>query len=101
MKLSVSRVTPAVEGRLCSTLENSTECMLFRSGFQMTVKSTYAIMIGLKISRQFFNQSEAKPKPIVPCTLDFFRAPLSKLQVIAGNCEFSALFAPIVIDRRE
>ena len=27
-------------------------------------------MIGLKVSRRFFNQWEAKPKPIAPCTRD-------------------------------
>ena len=41
-------------------------------------------MIGLKISHQFFNNWEAKPKPIAPCARDFSRA-LSKLQVIARN----------------
>ena len=29
------------------------------------------LVIGLKESRQFFNQREAKPKPIAPCTRDF------------------------------
>ena len=48
-------------------------------------------MIGLKDSRQLFNQSEAKP--IAPCTSDFSHA-LSKLQIIARNCDwFIALFA--------
>ena len=42
------------------------------------------LMIGLKISRQFFNKWEAKPKPIAPCARDFSRS-LSKLQVIARN----------------
>ena len=32
------------------------------------------LVIGLKGSRQFFNQWEAKPKPIAPCTRDFSRA---------------------------
>lgn len=36
------------------------------------------LVIGLKIPRQFFNQWEAKPKPIAPRTLEFSRA-LSKL----------------------
>ena len=54
-------------------------------------------MIGLKDSRQFFNQREAKPKAIAPCMRDFSRA-LSELLVIAGNCDwFIALFAPVVI----
>ena len=57
------------------------------------------LMIGLKDSRQFFNQWEAKPKPIAPCTRDFSRAS-SELQVIARNCDwFIALFAPVVIGR--
>ena len=56
-------------------------------------------MIGLKDSRQFFNQWESKPKPITPCTRDFSRAS-SKLQVIARNCDwFIALPAPVVIGR--
>ena len=56
-------------------------------------------MIGLKDSRQFFNQWEAKPKPIAPCTRDFYRAS-SELQVFARNCDwFIALFAPVVIGR--
>ena len=42
------------------------------------------LVIGLKDSRQFFNQWEAKPKPIAPCTRDFSRA-LSEFQVIARN----------------
>ena len=40
------------------------------------------LVIGLKDSRHFFNQWEAKPKPIAPHTRDFSRA-LSELQVIA------------------
>ena len=44
-------------------------------------------------------RSKPKPKPIAPCTRDFSRA-LSKLQVIAGNCDWLvALFAPFVIGR--
>ena len=56
-------------------------------------------MIGLKDSRQFFSQWEAKPKPIAPCTRDFSRA-LSVLQVISRNCDwFVALSAPVLIGR--
>ena len=40
------------------------------------------VVIGLKISRHFFNQWEAKATPIAPCTRDFSRA-LSKLQFVA------------------
>ena len=55
------------------------------------------LAVGLNISRQFFNQWEAKPKPIAPCTRDFSRA-LYKLQVIAGNFNWCiALFARVVI----
>ena len=57
-------------------------------------------MIGLKISRQFFNQREAKPKPIEPTTRDFSRA-LSKLRIIASNSDwFIALFGPVLIGRK-
>ena len=47
------------------------------SGFQMTVESKYAIAISalsdwLKNRTPVFNQSEAKPKPIAPCTRVFF-----------------------------
>ena len=63
----------------------------FYSSFQMTVESNYL--------RQFFNQWDAKPKPIAPCTRDFSRAS-SELQVIAGNCDwFMELFVPVVIGR--
>ena len=56
-------------------------------------------VIGSKDSRQFFNQWEAKPKPIAPCTRDFSRAS-SELQVIARNCDWLiALPAPVVIGR--
>ena len=70
----------------------------------MTVESNFVIAIatlsvGLKDSRQFFNQREAKPKPIAPCTRDFSRAS-SELQVIARNSDwFMALFVPVVIGR--
>ena len=57
------------------------------------------IVIGLKDSRQVFNQWESKPKPIAPFTRDFSRAS-SELQVIARNCDwFIALPAPVVIGR--
>ena len=57
------------------------------------------LVIGLKDSRQFFSQWEAKPKPIAPCTRDFSRA-LSKFHIIARNCDwFIALPAPVVIGR--
>ena len=70
----------------------------------MTVESNYVIrllrlVIGLKDSRQFFHQREAKSKPFAPCTRDFSCA-LSELQVIARNCDwFIALSAPVVIGR--
>ena len=58
------------------------------------------LVIGLKDTRQFFNQWEAKPKPIAPCARDFSRS-LSELQVIARNGDrFIALFAPVVIGRK-
>ena len=57
------------------------------------------LVIGLKESRRFFNQWEAKPKPMAPCTRDFSRAS-SELQVIARNCDwFIVLFVPVVIGR--
>ena len=57
------------------------------------------LVIGLKDSRQFFSQWEAKPKPIAPCTGNFFRAS-GKLQVISRNSDwFMALFASVVIGR--
>ena len=59
------------------------------------------LVIGLKDSRQFFNQweSKPKPKPIAPCTRYFSRA-LSELHVIARNCDwFMELSAPVVIGR--
>ena len=70
----------------------------------MTAVSNYAIaiakLIGKKLSRQFFNQWETKPKPIAACERDFSR-PLSKLEVITKNSDwFIALFASVVIGRR-
>ena len=57
------------------------------------------LVIGLKDTRQFFNQWESKQKPIAPCTRDFSRAS-SELQVIARNCDwFIALFVVVVIGR--
>ena len=68
----------------------------------MTVGSNYVTAIATLndwLKRLFFSPREAKPKPIAPCTRDFSRA-LSKLQIIARNCDrFIALFAPVVIGR--
>ena len=67
----------------------------------ITSLQSLLLVIGLKDSRQFFNQweAEAKPKPIAPCTRHFCRAS-SELQVIARNCDwFIALPAPVVIVR--
>ena len=56
-------------------------------------------LIGLKDSCQFFNEWESKPRPIAPCTRDFFRVS-SELQLIARNCDwFIALSAAVVIGR--
>ena len=55
------------------------------------------LVIGLKDSRQFFNQWESKP--IAWCTRDFSRA-LSELHVIPRSCDwFMELSAPVVIGR--
>ena len=55
------------------------------------------LVIGLKESRQFFNQWETKP--IAPRTRDFSRASI-ELQVIARNYDwFLALLVPVVIGR--
>ena len=57
------------------------------------------LVISLKISRQFINQREGKPKPIATCTGDFSRA-LSKLHGITANLDwFMSLFAAAVIGR--
>ena len=71
----------------------------------MTVESNYVIAIATlsdwlkRLAPVFFNQWEAKPKPIAPCAHDFSRAS-SELQVIAGNCDwFMALFVPVMIGR--
>ena len=57
------------------------------------------LVIGLRDSRQFFNQWDAKPKSIAPCTRDLSRAS-SELHVIARNCDwFIAQPAPFVIGR--
>ena len=57
------------------------------------------LVIAFKISHEFFNRWEAKPKPIAPCTRDFSRA-LSKLDVIARSSDWLiAQFAPVVVGR--
>ena len=40
------------------------------------------LVIGLKDSRQYFNQWDAKPKPIAPCTRDFF----PRFERVTGDC---------------
>ena len=67
----------------------------------MTVESNHTIAIATiaTISRQFFNQREAKPKPVTPCLRVFFRD-LTKLRDIAEDSDwFVALFAAVVINR--
>ena len=65
----------------------------------MTVESNYVLpllrlVIGLKDSRQFFNQWEVKPKPIAPRTRDFSRA-LSELQAIYRRYSMIVLFSSL------
>ena len=56
-------------------------------------------LIGLKISRQFINQSKGKSKPVATGTREFSRA-LSKLHRIATNLDwFIALFVSPLIGR--
>ena len=91
---------------MVTTMYNNGRCCFFQ--FTAVFKSlSKVIMIAIgtlsdwlkKDSRQFFNQSEAKPKPIAPCTRDSSRT-LSELQIITRNCDwFMALFAPVVIGR--
>ena len=57
------------------------------------------LLIGPRISRQFYNLWEAKLKLIAPCTPYFSRA-LSNLLFIARNSDwFITVFAPSVIGR--
>ena len=73
--------------------------MTVESNDVMTWLWSPRLVIRLKDSRKFFNQWEAKPKPIAPCTRDFSRAS-RELQVIARNCDwFMALFVAVVIGR--
>jgi len=59
------------------------------------------LVIGVKDSRQFFNQWEAKAKPIAPCARDFSRAS-SEFQVIARNSDwFMTLLDPVVIGQSD
>lgn len=48
-------------------------------------------VIGLKVSRQFFNQKYAKQRPIAPHTRDFTRDLREKLQVTARTLIGSSL----------
>ena len=79
--------------------------MQFRAVFRLSKVNTWLrllrLVIGLKDSRQFFKQGEAKPKPIAPCTHHFSRT-LSELQVISRDFDwFIARFAPVVIGRSD
>ena len=57
------------------------------------------LVIGWRDSRQFYNQWEAKPKPVAPFRRDFSRA-LSELHLIVRNCDwFIAVFVSVVIGR--
>jgi len=70
----------------------------------MTVESNYVIASAtlndwLKRLASVFQPMRSKPKPIALSTRDFSRA-LSKLQIIARNCDwFIAVFAAVVIGR--
>jgi len=93
----------------CSVIFRCLFCWLFFYDYCCVVRAVFKwlskvitwlrllrLMIGLKDSRQFFSQWEAKPKPIVPCTRDFSHA-LTKFQVIARNCDWLiALSGPVV-----
>ena len=87
---------------ISSQLSRKLKTALCRTVFKWMSKLTTPLqfprlVIGLKISRQFFNQWEAKP--IAPCTREFSRAS-GELQVIVRNCDwFIALFVPVVIGR--
>ena len=62
--------------------------------------ATLRLVIGLKVSRQFFNQREAKPKPIGPWAGDFN---FPRFEKVTDNFQefhwFIALFAPVLIDQ--
>ena len=71
----------------------------------MTVESNYVIAIATRsdwlkrLAPVFSANEQQNQKPIAPCTRDCSRA-LSKLQVIARNCDwFIPLFVPVVIGR--
>ena len=72
----------------------------------MTVESNHtlrfvSLVIGLKISRQYFNQREEKPNPIAAYKHDIYH-PLSKLQVIGRNSDWCiSLFALVLIGRSD
>ena len=70
----------------------------------MTVESNYVIAIDtlsdwLKRLAPVFQPTRSKPEPIAPRMRDFSRA-MSELQVIARNCDWFILFAPVVIGWR-
>ena len=55
---------------------SQSQCSVVRAVFKWLSKvitwlRLLRLVIGLKESRQFFNQWEAKPKPITPCACDF------------------------------
>ena len=61
----------------------------------ITWSRSLRLVTGLQISRQFFNQWEAKPKPLAPCTRDFSRV-LSKLYVTARNSNWLIVMFALV-----
>ena len=89
----------AQHGPVCQVLSQINRAVFKWLSKVITWLRLLRLVIGLKDSRQFFSQWEAKPKPTAPCSRDFSRAS-SKLQVIARNCDwFNALFVPVVIGR--
>ena len=66
----------------------------------MTWLRLQLLVIGYNFLGQFFDQWEAKPKPIASCWMHYFSPALSKWQVIARNSDWLiAQFAAVVIGR--
>ena len=97
--MTVEKPKPKQLFRPITTGTNSSRAVFKWLSKVITWLRLLRFVIGLKDSRHFFNQWEAKPEPIAPCTRDFSCAS-GELQVIARNCDWSMeLFVPVVIGR--
>ena len=80
-------------------------CELKQNGFHLSVESNSFVLalvaIGLKISRNFLNQSEVKPKLIVARAYTFSRASCPLHVFVSSFDWFTALLVSFVIGQSD